>query len=460
VTTLVAESPELKKLYIRVLKRVHPDLAVDELDRHRCERLTQQANEAYARKDEVALRAVLKLNTLPPADLDDHGDSMPGADPGARGTHAPTPNRLPSRREELAILCAAGVVLSLLLYGILGALREEVGTGSAVFCLALLAAGVLWWIMRRSGLIHKTRWAVGAGGGMLLAGICLFSFGIGPHSAFSPDAASPQPFTSTLAWKNAEHQPSPMYASVIQDRIGQSWNPAGVAGVPAGATAELGFTIARDGSPHNVQLRKTSGSPSLDTSCVLAVEQVKTFGPPDGGAEAVVREGLSVDYPCSYDDLAMRVRQAQLGAVPLPESVKPVPAIFERRGTQVGDYLDLAKSRVAQNWDTSEVVGVPKGATVYIQFIIWPHGNHDVPMTETSSGYPSLDGSCLHAVQKIKTFGHLPRSYQGSNMTVFYQCTYPGPGGGPGRGPAAATNSTAESGHHAVSAAHDSPVSN
>src|ERR1700683_439825 len=66
VSTLVAASPELKRLWIRVLKRVHPDLAVDEQDRRRCERLTQQANDAFARRDEVALRAVLEPKSPPP----------------------------------------------------------------------------------------------------------------------------------------------------------------------------------------------------------------------------------------------------------------------------------------------------------------------------------------------------------------------------------------------------------
>ena len=60
MSALVEASPELKSLWIRVLKRVHPDLAVDEQDRRRCERLTQQANHAYARRDELALRAVLE----------------------------------------------------------------------------------------------------------------------------------------------------------------------------------------------------------------------------------------------------------------------------------------------------------------------------------------------------------------------------------------------------------------
>src|SRR5271156_5593693 len=59
-------SPELKQLWIRVLKRVHPDLAIDEQDRIRCERLTQLANEAYQAGDLEALRAVLTPMSFPP----------------------------------------------------------------------------------------------------------------------------------------------------------------------------------------------------------------------------------------------------------------------------------------------------------------------------------------------------------------------------------------------------------
>ena len=55
-----APSSELKQLWIRVLRRVHPDLAVDEQDRIRCERLTKLANEAYQAGDKDALRAVLR----------------------------------------------------------------------------------------------------------------------------------------------------------------------------------------------------------------------------------------------------------------------------------------------------------------------------------------------------------------------------------------------------------------
>jgi hypothetical protein len=45
---------------------------------------------------------------------------------------------------------------------------------------------------------------------------------------------------------------------------------------------------------------------------------------------------------------------------------------------------------------------------------------------ETSSGYSSLDFSCLRAVDRIRTFDHLPKRFSGDSLTVLYHCTYPG----------------------------------
>jgi hypothetical protein len=52
-------SAELKALYREVAKRVHPDLATDEADRHNREHLMAEANAAYQRGDTEALRRIL-----------------------------------------------------------------------------------------------------------------------------------------------------------------------------------------------------------------------------------------------------------------------------------------------------------------------------------------------------------------------------------------------------------------
>ena len=53
-------SPELKRLRNEVLKRLHPDLTLDEADRVLRTRLTQEANLAYLRGDAEALRRILE----------------------------------------------------------------------------------------------------------------------------------------------------------------------------------------------------------------------------------------------------------------------------------------------------------------------------------------------------------------------------------------------------------------
>ena len=52
-------SAELKALYREVAKRVHPDLATDETDRHGRDHLMAEANAAYERGDADALRRIL-----------------------------------------------------------------------------------------------------------------------------------------------------------------------------------------------------------------------------------------------------------------------------------------------------------------------------------------------------------------------------------------------------------------
>jgi periplasmic protein TonB len=66
---------------------------------------------------------------------------------------------------------------------------------------------------------------------------------------------------------------------------------------PAGARAYIVFTISRDGSASNVQLARTSGSPTLDMACVRAAQRVDTFGPLPGSYN---KSTLNVSYYCEY----------------------------------------------------------------------------------------------------------------------------------------------------------------
>lgn len=53
-------SQALKDLYREVARRIHPDLATDEADRSRRQKLMAQANRAYEQADEAMLRAILQ----------------------------------------------------------------------------------------------------------------------------------------------------------------------------------------------------------------------------------------------------------------------------------------------------------------------------------------------------------------------------------------------------------------
>ena len=433
MSALVDESPEFKRLWIRVLKRVHPDLAVDEQDRHRCEQLTQQANDAYARRDELALKAVLEpkgptLLRYPPHD-DWEATAQVQQAPPPQPTYQPplAPQQPPNviGREVFGILVAACAVLCFLLYGIFYALSETAGRKTSLFLLVLLTAGVLWLIAKHSKLSyqHKRRWVAAVASGMILMTICLLDSRPRANPLFpSARAATARALASN---DTDDAPPSQWYWNVIKTRVGQSWNPSAVVNTAAGATADITFTIAHDGSPRQVQLLRPSGSPSLDSSCVLAVQEVRTFGPPEGGA----KESLHVLYRCSYSELAaMNAIPAQsITAQTTGMAMSPRPERVESPGSQLGGYIEAAKNKVAEKWDSSEVAAsTPAGATVYIQFAIRRSGAHAAPIMETSSGSSSLDNSCLGAVNRIQTFDHLPRSYSGDSLTVVYHCTYPG----------------------------------
>ena len=55
---LATEAAEAKRLYIDLAKRLHPDLARDDDDRQRRERIMQRVNEAFRMRDIAGLRAI------------------------------------------------------------------------------------------------------------------------------------------------------------------------------------------------------------------------------------------------------------------------------------------------------------------------------------------------------------------------------------------------------------------
>ncbi|MGB8030735.1 MAG: TonB C-terminal domain-containing protein [Terracidiphilus sp.] len=88
-------------------------------------------------------------------------------------------------------------------------------------------------------------------------------------------------------------------------------------------------------------------------------------------------------------------------------------------------YVDQINRKMSQTWDKRQVdPRTPKGARVYLVFTIYRDGSHSQPQVDTSSGSPTLDTSCLFAVQRVDTFGQLPANYNQSTLKVSYYCEY------------------------------------
>jgi len=113
--------------------------------------------------------------------------------------------------------------------------------------------------------------------------------------AMNPQMASNGPtnvgdndFSSRFGW----------YVDQINRKMAQSWFKAEVdPRTPRGARVYLVFSIDRQGSPSNVQLDRSSGSPTLDRSCIRGVQRVDTFGPLP---PAYNQSTLKVSYYCEY----------------------------------------------------------------------------------------------------------------------------------------------------------------
>ncbi len=332
-------SPELKHLWIRVLKRVHPDLAIDEQDRIRCERLTKLANVAYQAGDVEALRAVLRPPRL----------------------RMYFPPWTAFSFKQLLPLAMAVVIL-------------------------------IW------------------------GGFSLYSVTTSQHAVTNSPTAQ---VYSKNAPINANVElghppPSKWYGDVIHNRISGNLNPSTVVNTPVGATAKIGFTISREGSPQSVSLFATSGYPSLDFSCVNAVLQVKTFGPPEGGT----KDSLNVIYDCSYH-LQDGQQVPQKTSAPVANSAEPSHLYMEQMAERLHQsFSDYEYERVDAN--------VPAGNSAEMWFDVNRDGSLSNVRIGKPSGWNSLDYACVRAVQRTGTVGPLPEDYKLRTLPASFACTYNG----------------------------------
>jgi protein TonB len=92
----------------------------------------------------------------------------------------------------------------------------------------------------------------------------------------------------------------PYYVNVIKRTVAQFWYQQEVQpSTPAGARVYLNFSVSRDGFPSNARVETSSGSSTLDTSCLRAVQRAAStgFGPLPNGYN---QSSISVEYYCEY----------------------------------------------------------------------------------------------------------------------------------------------------------------
>lgn len=88
------------------------------------------------------------------------------------------------------------------------------------------------------------------------------------------------------------------YVDGISRKMASNWYKALVdQSTPRGARAYIDFSIGRDGTVSNPTLERSSGSSTLDRSCLDAARRVDSFGPlPTGYNQST----LLVSYYCEY----------------------------------------------------------------------------------------------------------------------------------------------------------------
>ena len=90
----------------------------------------------------------------------------------------------------------------------------------------------------------------------------------------------------------------PYYVAIIQRKTQENWLKQEVdSSTPAGAKAYIYFTLSRDGAPSDVKVGESSGSASLDQSCLRAVQRVDSYGPLPAAYNGAT---LQVSYYCEF----------------------------------------------------------------------------------------------------------------------------------------------------------------
>lgn len=127
-----------------------------------------------------------------------------------------------------------------------------------------------------------------------------------------------------------------------------------------------------------------------------------------------------------------KAQTGETAATQLPQAVSQLKngtatATVQDRafGTRYAYYLRLVSQKVSQNWVASEAdPRSSQGKRVTLLFDIDRDGTPGDIRVETRSTSPSLDGSALHAVGRIDSFGPLPA---GNKITIEFSFDYRAP---------------------------------
>jgi periplasmic protein TonB len=221
-----------------------------------------------------------------------------------------------------------------------------------------------------------------------------------------------------------------------------------------------GSEWGNDQAPGAIQATLVSSAPTIPlpqeappTPNVLATEQPSPAPAPPQPKVAPVPQPDAIPIPTKQPEkkttekkqaqpspkhaqpqpLQNRAHYGEAPATQIPHSLAGNPGQDNPVNVNGGDfgsrfpwYVDVIRRKTAQNWLQREVApGTPGGSRVYISFVVSRDGSPSQIRMAQTSGSPTLDSSCLRAVQRVDTYGPLPPGYSSSTLSVSYYCEEP-----------------------------------
>jgi protein TonB len=108
------------------------------------------------------------------------------------------------------------------------------------------------------------------------------------NGSIGPTSVANGNFASRFGW----------YVDGINRKMSMNWNKLEVdPRTPKGTIAQVYFKVSRQGVPSEFKINKSSGSPTLDRSCLRASQRVDTFGALPAGCND---QWLDVTFDCTY----------------------------------------------------------------------------------------------------------------------------------------------------------------